>query len=82
MPTLKRDESARLTSRAAKVVGMSRPSYEKAKAVVASKDKKLIDDMNRTGRVNGVYKRLVVARKAHIPAGLQARPRPWRRAWK
>ncbi len=52
------DDSTRLTARAAKVVGMSRPSYEKAKAVVASKDSKLIDDMNRTGRVDGAYKRL------------------------
>ncbi len=67
------DDSTRLTSRAAKVVGMSRPSYEKAKAVVASKDKKLIDDMNRTGRVSGVHKRLVVAQKAKA---IKAEPKP------
>ena len=52
---------------------MSRPSYEKAKAVVASKDSKLIDDMNRTGRVAGVHKRLVVANKAKA---IKAEPKP------
>ncbi len=44
-PTLQ-DESARLTARTAKVVGMARNSYERAKAVVASKDKKLIAASN------------------------------------
>jgi hypothetical protein len=32
---------------------MSGPTYERAKEVVASGNRKLIDEMNRTGKVNG-----------------------------
>jgi N6-adenosine-specific RNA methylase IME4 len=47
-------------------VGLSGRSYEKAKAVVAAAEapdaraevKKLLDDMDRTGKVDGVFKRL------------------------
>jgi len=55
---------AEVTEVAAKSVGMSRPTYERAKAIVESQDEKLIADMNRTGKVNGVHKRLVVQQKA------------------
>lgn len=55
------DESTRTTTKAAKAVGMSRRTYEKAKAIVASGDRKLIDEMNRTGKVNGVHKKMKVA---------------------
>lgn len=49
---------------------MSRPSYEKAKAVVAAaksnpdKHGKLLETMNKTGKVNGVHKQLKVQRQA------------------
>jgi hypothetical protein len=41
-----------------KAAGVSGRTYEKAKAVVASGDRALIDEMNRTGKVNGVHKKL------------------------
>ena len=37
---------------ASAAVGMTRPTLEKAKAVVASKNRTLIDEMNRTGKVS------------------------------
>lgn len=42
-------DSTRSTAIAAKAVGMSRSTFERAKAVVESGDRKLIDEMNRTG---------------------------------
>jgi N6-adenosine-specific RNA methylase IME4 len=62
--TLIRDNSKRLAAQEAAAVGMTFRTYVKAEAVVESKDKKLIDEMNRTGKVNGVYKRLVTSQKA------------------
>jgi N6-adenosine-specific RNA methylase IME4 len=58
------DNSKRLAAQEAAAVGMASVTYQKAQAVVKSKDRKLIDEMNRTGKVNGVYKRLVVGQKA------------------
>jgi N6-adenosine-specific RNA methylase IME4 len=88
-PKAKRDESKRVPAQSASVVGMSRPTFERAVAVVASGDRKLIDEMNRTGKVNGVHKRLIVAQKAariaHEPPPLPEGPfrvivcdPPWR----
>lgn len=51
-------------SQAGSVVGMSGPTYERAKAVVESGDTKLIEEMNRTGKVSGAYKKLVVSQKS------------------
>ena len=58
-----RDESARTLSQAAAAVGMSRPTYEKAQAVIeAAKEnpafRPLVDEMNRTGKVSGAFKKL------------------------
>jgi N6-adenosine-specific RNA methylase IME4 len=39
-------------------------TLERAKAVVASGNRKFIDQMNRSGKVNGAYKNLVVQQKA------------------
>jgi len=57
-PKGKQDESARTTAVAAKAVGMDRRTYEKGKAVVASGDKVLMAEMDRTGKVSGAYKKL------------------------
>lgn len=57
-PKAIRDESKRTTAVAAKAVGMSRPSYEKAKKVVEEGDTALITEMNRTGKVSGAYKKM------------------------
>lgn len=43
---------------AAKAAGLSRSTYEKAKAVVQSGDSKLIARMDQTGKVSGHYKEL------------------------
>jgi len=59
-----RDESARTTAVAAKAVGMTRRTYEKAKAVAASGSEKAISVMVRTGKVNGAYKILKVEQQA------------------
>ena len=55
-PAKPRDEGARATAMAAHAVGMDRRTYEKAKEVIASADEKLIEKMNRSGKVNGAYK--------------------------
>jgi N6-adenosine-specific RNA methylase IME4 len=47
-----------------KAAGVSGKTYEKAKAVVRSGDRALIDEMNRTGKVNGAHKKLVVRQKS------------------
>lgn len=63
----------------AKVVGQHRTTIAKAEAVVdaarAEPEKfgKLLADMDRTGRVNGIYKRLKIARQAEA---IRAAPPP------
>jgi N6-adenosine-specific RNA methylase IME4 len=63
-------DKGRATDKTAAKVGKARTSLSKAKAVVeaakAEPDKfgKLLADMDRTGRVDGPYKRLAVARQA------------------
>jgi N6-adenosine-specific RNA methylase IME4/ParB-like chromosome segregation protein Spo0J len=58
--------------KAAKATGMARRTLEKAEAIVDAAEAeperfgKLREDMDRTGRVNGLYKRLKVARQAAI----------------
>jgi N6-adenosine-specific RNA methylase IME4 len=53
-------------------LGISGRTYEKAKTVVEAAEAeperfgKLVEDMDRTGRVNGIFKRLKVARQAAI----------------
>ncbi len=65
-PTL----NGRALDKVAKVVGRDRTTIAKAEAIVdaveAEPEKygKLLADMDRTGRVNGVFKRLKVARQA------------------
>jgi N6-adenosine-specific RNA methylase IME4 len=65
--------------KAAKATGMARRTLEKAEAVVAAaeaepeKFSKLLGDMDRTGRVNGVFKRLKIARQAEL---IRAEPPP------
>jgi len=60
----------RAGDKAAKATGHARRTLEKAEAVVAAAKAeperfgKLLEDMDRTGRVNGVYKRLKVAKQA------------------
>jgi N6-adenosine-specific RNA methylase IME4 len=49
---------------AAAAVGVDRRTYEKAKAVVASGDKALISEMDRTRKVSGVHRKLVVCKTA------------------
>ncbi len=55
-PKPKQDESTRTTSVAAAAVGMDRRTYEKAKEVVASKDAKLMAEMNKSGKVSVGWK--------------------------
>jgi len=62
--TLKQDNSKRSAERSARAAGKSAKTMAKIAAIVASADRKLIDEMNRTGKVNGVYKKLVVRQKA------------------
>ena len=56
--------------RVAAFTGMSFTTLERAAAIVDAAEAdlerygRLLDDMNRTGRVNGVFKRLKVARQA------------------
>ena len=53
------ERTARETSvQVAASVGMSRPTLEKARAVVKSGDKALIAEMNRTGKVDRAYRLL------------------------
>jgi N6-adenosine-specific RNA methylase IME4/ParB-like chromosome segregation protein Spo0J len=66
--------SGKARDKAATGLGMSGRTIEKAREIVeaaeAAPDRygKLLDDMDRTGRVNGPHKRLVVARKAEAIA--------------
>lgn len=68
LPTPIRDESKRTTSQAASASGMSRPTYEKAKEVVASGNRELIDEMNEKGKVDKAYKKLKAKQKADSDA--------------
>jgi N6-adenosine-specific RNA methylase IME4 len=69
----------RAADKAAKATGMARRTLEKAEAVVdaaeAEPEKfgKLLADMDRTGRANGVYRRLKIAKQAEQ---LRAEPPP------
>jgi ParB-like chromosome segregation protein Spo0J len=62
-PTQKQDESARTDSRIGETVGFSRITLNRAEAVVdaAKEDPSLqpmVDEMDRRGKVNGVYERV------------------------
>lgn len=66
-------EDAVSSTVAAKAVGMSRHTYERAKEVVAAAqaepDKQpLVEEMNRTGKVNGAFKKLKVEKQAEAIA--------------
>ena len=68
----------------AKAGGVSGRTYEKAKAVVEAGDRELIDEMNRTGKVNGAFKKLgdrkklaELKRKAAAVAELKSEQPPW-----
>jgi N6-adenosine-specific RNA methylase IME4/ParB-like chromosome segregation protein Spo0J len=71
--------TGRAADKAAKATGMARRTLEKAEAVVdaaeAEPEKfgKLLADMDRTGRVNGVYRRLKNTQQA---ARIRAEPPP------
>jgi N6-adenosine-specific RNA methylase IME4 len=62
----------RAADKAAKATGMARRTLEKAEAIVdaaeAEPEKfgKLLADMDRTGRVSGVHRRLKIARQAEL----------------
>jgi N6-adenosine-specific RNA methylase IME4 len=64
LPKAKRDETACTTARIAKAVGLSRPTLEKAQAVVqAAQDdperfEPLAQQMDQTGKVDGAYRKL------------------------
>ena len=89
LPKGKRDESKRTSAVAASAAGVSRPTFEKTAAVIESGDEKLIEEMDRTGRVAGVFKKLkvkqavadIVAEPPPLPGGkfrvIVADP-PWR----
>jgi N6-adenosine-specific RNA methylase IME4 len=62
--SLRRDNSKRTARMAARAVGVSHTTYLKLKAVVASKDRALIDEMNRKRSVHGAYYRLKIAKEA------------------
>jgi ParB family chromosome partitioning protein len=69
----------RAADNAAKATGMARRTLEKAEAIVdaaeAEPEKygKLLEDMDRTGRANGVYRRLQIAKQAE---SIRAEPPP------
>jgi ParB family chromosome partitioning protein len=69
----------RAADKAARAAGMARRTLEKAEAIVdaaeAKPDKygKLLADMDRTGRVNGVHRRLKIFQQAER---IRAEPRP------
>ncbi len=60
LPTNKQDESKRTGAVAAKAAGVSRPTLDKTAAIIESGDKELIAEMDKTGRVAGVHKKLKV----------------------
>lgn len=63
-PTLKRNESKRTTAKVGKAIGLSRITYERAKAIVkaAAAEPKtfapLKEEMDKKGKVNGCYERM------------------------
>lgn len=64
----KRDNAKRTNAIAAAAVGMSARTYEKAKDVVKAakkspKAKSLVQEMNKTGKVNGAHKKLKVEKQ-------------------
>jgi N6-adenosine-specific RNA methylase IME4 len=69
----------RAADKATKVTGKARRTLDKAEAIVVAAEAepkrfgKLLDDMDRTGRVNGVYRRLKNAQQA---AAIRAEPPP------
>jgi ParB family chromosome partitioning protein len=69
----------RAADKVAKATGMARRTLEKAEAIVEAAEAepkkygKLLADMDRTGRVNGVYRRLRVAAQAE---SIRAEPPP------
>jgi DNA modification methylase len=65
----------------AAAVGMKRSTYEKAKAVVESGDKKLIDEMDATGKVDRAYKALRGAEKLDEEQANARKIKPGKR-WK
>ena len=72
-------DDGRARDKAAKGTGRSGRTLEKASAIVKAAEAdperfgKLKDDMDRTGQVNGPYKRLVIAQKADA---IEAEPPP------
>jgi N6-adenosine-specific RNA methylase IME4 len=69
----------RAADKAAKATGMARRTLEKAEAIVEAAEAepekygKLLDDMDRTGRVNGIYRRLKIFQQAER---IRAEPPP------
>ncbi len=76
-PTFIQDDSARSKARQAKVAGMDRKTFIHAEAVIDSGNKELIEEMRKTRRVNGVYRKLQKLKQAEeinkepppLPAG-------------
>ena len=71
-------DTGKTRDKTAACLGISGRTYERAKAVVdaakaAPKFGKLQEDMDRTGKVNGVFKRLQVAQQAEL---IRAEPPP------
>src|SRR5262249_56717433 len=72
-------DKGRAGDKAAKATGMARRTLEKAEAIVdaaeAEPEKfgRLLDDMDRTGRVNGVYRRRKIPPQAEA---IRAHPPP------
>ena len=71
--------TGRAADKVAKATGMARRTLEKAEAIVDAAEAeprkfgKLLGDMDRTGRVNGVFKRLKIAKQAEL---IRAEPPP------
>ena len=67
---LPESSKGRVNEKIAKAAGVGRRTLEKAEAVVAAAEREpgrfgfLIEEMDRTGRVDGVYRKLVIAGKA------------------
>jgi N6-adenosine-specific RNA methylase IME4/ParB-like chromosome segregation protein Spo0J len=71
--------AGRSADKVAKATGVARRTLEKAEAVIAAAEAepekfgKLLEDMDRSGKVDGVYRRLALARQAEI---IRAEPPP------
>jgi N6-adenosine-specific RNA methylase IME4/ParB-like chromosome segregation protein Spo0J len=71
--------TGRAADKAAKATGMTRRTLEKAEAIVGAAEAepekfgKLLEQMDDTGRVNGVYRRLKIAKQAEA---IRAEPPP------